>query len=96
MDTWERTQGIAKECQDKQAGAPKCLGPPQCLQDAREASAVHVLRDTGQEQVLRSVRASCLGTFWTTEFLGSLPGPARCEEGRYFLAYIGVQHLRAE
>lgn len=59
MDIRERTQWTVKVCHAKQAGAPKCLGPPQYLQDAWEASVVHVLQDTGLEQVQKSVRDSC-------------------------------------
>lgn len=59
-----------------------CLAPPQCLQDAWEASVVCVLRDLGLEQVLGSVRNLCLGPSSTTEFGGSSPGPVSCEEGR--------------
>lgn len=82
MDTWEQAHRMAEVCQDKKAGAPNCPGTLRCLQDAWKVPAICVLRNSSLECMMSSVRNSWWGSFWTTEFWGSLPGRTRCEEGR--------------
>lgn len=82
----------------QRTGALKCLG-----MSAGYLGSLCCTHAKGywSEQMLRAVRDSCLGQFWTTEFWRPLLGPVKCEERRRkvfhgYLLYLGVWHLRAE